>query len=132
MLERMLDALEHDHGASYAYSAHYFGYKIFKLWPFDRERLKAMPYIHTTSLIRKEHFPGFDESVKRLQDWDLWLTMLESGHAGTWISDPLFRIETGGTMSSWIPKSFYKLFPFLPTVKKYKQAVEAIRNKHKL
>lgn len=26
--------------------------------------------------------PGFDESLKALQDYDLWLTVVENGHPG--------------------------------------------------
>src|SRR3989339_1384110 len=76
MLKKIIRALEAHPKASYAYSSFKFGWKTFRLWPFDAQRLRQMPYIHTTSLIRQEHFPGFDETVKRLQDWDLWLTML--------------------------------------------------------
>jgi len=52
-----------------------------------------MPYIHTTSLIKKDYFPGFDENIKRFQDWDLWLTMLQSGHTGYFINQILNFFE---------------------------------------
>ncbi len=131
MLKIMLDALKNNPKASYTYSSFKYGCKIFKLWPFDAEKLKQIPFIHTTSLMRKEHFPGFDESIKRLQDWDLWLTMFEQGHSGVWIDKVLFTIMGGGyTMSSWLPSFAYKLFPFLPSVKKYNEAVEIIKKKH--
>ena len=133
MLKIMLDALRNNPKASYAYSSFKYGCKIFKLWPFNAEKLKQMPYIHTTSLMCKERFPGFDESIKRLQDWDLWLTMLEQGHSGIWIDKVLFTIKGGGyTMSSWLPSFAYKLFPFLPSVKKYNEAVKIIKEKYKL
>jgi glycosyltransferase involved in cell wall biosynthesis len=54
--------------------------------PFNGERLKQGNYISTMSLIRREAFPRFDESLKRLQDWDLWLTMLGKGHEGIMLS----------------------------------------------
>ena len=43
-----------------------------------------MPYIHTMSLIKKEDYPetGWDESIAKLQDWDLWLTMSEQNKKG--------------------------------------------------
>jgi glycosyltransferase involved in cell wall biosynthesis len=132
MLTTMLSTLSQAPKASYAYSSFKFGRKTFKLFPFDREKLKKMPYIHTTSLLRKEHFPGFDEKITRLQDWDLWLTMLELGHTGIWIDKILFKVHTGGTMSEWMPSFSYKLFPFLPKVQKYKYAVMKIKEKHNL
>jgi len=131
MLEKMLQTLEKNPEASYVYSSFKFGFKTFKLWPFSAERLKEMPYIHTTSLIRKKHFPGFDENLKRLQDWDLWLTMLERGDEGKWINEVLFAVKPGGTMSSWLPSFAYKV-PWLKKVKDYKQAEKIIKEKHNL
>jgi len=133
-LETMLGTLESHLEASFAYSSFLWGKKLFKVGPFSEEKLKAGPCIHTMSLIRREAFPkeGWDESIKKLQDWDLYLTMLEKGHKGFWLDKILFQIRPGGTISSWLPSLAYKLLPFLPEVKKYKQAVAIIRNKHKL
>lgn len=133
-LKIMFNKLQENIDASYVYSSFLWGNKIFKLWPFSEEKLRNMPYIHTMSLIRKEHFPknGWDESLKKLQDWDLWLTMLKDGHIGVWIDKVLFKIKTGGVISSWLPSFIYKFFPFLPIVKKYNKAVEIIKKKHDL
>lgn len=133
-LETLLAYLEVNPSASYAYSSFFWGKKLFKLSDFDSEKLKHMPYIHTMSLIKKEHFPktGWDESIKKLQDWDLWLTMLEEGRIGVFVPQVLFYITPGGTISSWLPAMSYKLLPFLSTVKKYKQAVKIIKEKHGL
>jgi len=131
MLEKMYQVLKKHPEASYTYSAFKFGNKTFKLWEFNEQKLKQMPYIHTTSLIRKEHFPWFDEKLKRFQDWDLWLTMLKRGYKGYFINEVLFTVKSGGTMSSWLPKSLYK-FPWLKQVKKYKKAEDIIKKKHNL
>ncbi|MBI1961282.1 MAG: hypothetical protein HYS45_01105 [Parcubacteria group bacterium] len=120
----MSKVLDENPGASYAYSSFKFGWKTFKLWEFDADRLRQMPFIHTTSLMRREHFPGFDESLKRLQDWDLWLTMLEKGYNGIWIQEVLFNVKTGGTMSSWLPSFLAK------RNKEYQASVEVVRKKH--
>jgi glycosyltransferase involved in cell wall biosynthesis len=134
MLAKMKETLALHSEASYAYSSFYWDWKLFKLWPFDAEKLKKMPYITTTSLMRREHFPSFDVKIKKFNDWDLWLTMLEQGHIGIWIDEPLFKVNAGGfqTMSSWVPSFAYKLLPFLPSVKKYKRAMAIIKDKHKL
>lgn len=133
-LALMVAALKNNPTASYAYPSFKFGHKLFKLWDFDADKLRQMPYIHSTALIRREHYPekGWDESLKKLQDWDLWLTMLDAGHEGVWIPDVLFQVDGGGhTMSSWLPSFAYKLFPFLPSVKKYRKAMEIVKKKHK-
>ena len=131
MLGKMLTALENHPEASYTYSQFKFGFKIFKLWPFDEDKLRQMPYIHTTSLMRREDFPGFDPVIKRLQDWDLWLTMLENNKKGVFIPEILFQVKTGGSISTWLPSFVYK-FKWLPWVKKYNDAVKIIKEKHKL
>lgn len=133
-LEKMMQVLEANPSASYTYSSFYWGSKLFKLWPFDPERLKKMPYIHTMALIRRQDFPvtGWDENIKKLQDWDLWLTMLENGHQGVFIDEVLFKVQPGGSISSWLPAFAYQAFPFLPRVKKYKQALKIVKEKHNL
>lgn len=131
MLKDLLEILERKKAFAYSYSSFKFGWKKFKLWAFDEEKLKQMPYIHTTSLIRRENFPGFDEKLKKFQDWDLWLTMLEKGDKGVWVDKVLFKVKSGGTMSSWLPKFFYK-FPWSKKVKKYKEAEKIIKEKHNI
>jgi glycosyltransferase involved in cell wall biosynthesis len=131
MLATMHQTLRQHPEASYAYSSFRFGFKVFQLWPFNGERLKKMPYIHTTSLIRRQDFPGFDPQLTRFQDWDLWLTMLDAGNSGYFIDQVLFRVRRGGTMSVWLPKFLYPL-SWLKPVKKYQQAAEIIKQKHRL
>jgi len=133
-LSKMRQALKDNPQASYAYSSFYWGRKLFKGQAFDPDKLKKTPYIHTMALIRRTDFPatGWDESIKKFQDWDLWLTMLEAGKVGVFIPEVLFTVRTGGTISSWLPSFAYKLLPFLPTVKKYQQAMKIIKEKHGL
>lgn len=117
---------------SYSYPSFYWGRKLFKVGEFSAEKLNKMPYIHTMALIRRADFPfdGWDENIKKLQDWDLWLTMLEQDKIGYWVHQVLFTIAPGGLYSSWLPSFAYKLLPFLPSVKKYQTAVKIIKTKH--
>lgn len=112
-LATMAKALEQHPEASYAYGGFIFGRKTFRGLPWSSEQLHDINYIHTSSLIRREHFPGFDPAIKRLQDWDLWLTMEEQGHIGVCASaEPLYTVRIDGPSrigSSWLPKIFYKL-----------------------
>ena len=54
---------------------------------FNIQALKYGNYISTMSLVRREVFPMFDESLKRLQDWDLWLTIIKNGGKGILLHD---------------------------------------------
>lgn len=132
MLKTMKGALRSHTEASFVYSSFIWGRKKFTSFPYSEERLKKMPYINTNSLIWRDRFPGFDPAIKKFQDWDLWLTMMEKGQKGFWINKVLYRLQGGNTMSSWLPSFAYKLLPFLPTVKKYNAAMKAIKEKHHL
>lgn len=136
MIDAMVQTLNNRPKASYAYSSFKYGWKTFKLFPFDPEKLKQMNYIHTSSMIRREDFPGFDENIKRLQDWDLWLTMLEHGKNGRWIDEVLFKIKPRHkhNMSEWVPSFMYRLPKFMrpKAVKKFEIAKEVIQKKHHL
>ncbi len=133
-LEILLQTLAANPSASYAYSSFLWGKKLFKLGEFDSEKLKRQPCIHTMSLIRRIDYPaqGWDESIKKLQDWDLWLTMLEQGKVGVFVPQVLFTVAPGGIISSWLPSFAYKLLPFLSTVKKYNKAIKILKEKHGL
>ncbi len=133
-LEMMLKTLIEHPEASYVYPSFYWGRKLFKVGEFNPDRLRTAPGIHTMALIRRADFPvdAWDEKIKKFQDWDLWLTMLEQGKSGFWLNQVLFKISPGGTISSWLPSIIYKLCPFLPVVKKYNLALKIIKEKHGL
>ncbi|MDP2656216.1 MAG: glycosyltransferase family A protein [bacterium] len=136
----LVSALETHPDASYAYYSFYWGVKLFPGRPFDADFLRRQPYIHTSALIRREQFPGFDESIKKFQDWDLWLTMLEQGHTGYFVDDVLATIvqrKAGTGISTWMPKIMYKI-PWkkfgihIKAIEKYETAMKVIQKKHKL
>lgn len=136
-LEKMSTALQSDQSAAFSYSQFRFGWKTFSCFPFDPKRLKELNYIHTSSLIRRSFFPRFDEQLKKFQDWDLFLTIVERGGRGVFIPEVLFEAVTGGTMSQWLPSFVYRLpwkrvgwSPRL--VKKYEDAKAIIIEKHRL
>jgi glycosyltransferase involved in cell wall biosynthesis len=56
--------------------------KYFCAKKFDYEELKKENFISTMTLIRTCDYPGWDESIEKFQDWDLWLTMCEQGKFG--------------------------------------------------
>lgn len=148
MIQTMFEALQKNPEAAYAYSAFRFGWKTFSSFPFDADLLHQMNYVTTTSLIRRTDFPGFDPRLKRFQDWDLWLTILERGKQGVFIPEILFTIDNhtgpkrlisafGQAPSQWRPSIMYRLpwrwIGWKPQViKKYETAREIIKAKHHL
>ncbi len=140
MIEKLYRALQDHPEASYAYSGFWFGWKHFPGVQFDANRLRQGNFVHTTSLVRREDFPGFDDKIKRLQDWDVWLTMLESNKVGILVPETLFKVGIHGASrigSSWLPAFVYKLpwnkLGWKPKgVAKYEQAKQIIVDKHHL
>jgi glycosyltransferase involved in cell wall biosynthesis len=100
-LEKLFDLLQKNPTKAYAYTGYHGivmhpqthpmrGNFDIPSIPFNGTRLKQGNFISTMALVRRECLPQpkpFDESLKRLQDWDLWLTMLENGNEGIMLPD---------------------------------------------
>lgn len=67
---------------AYAYGSYTLDGKLIGNKEFSSHDLWKWNYISTMSLIRREDFPGFDEKLKKFQDWDIWLTLLGKGKEG--------------------------------------------------
>ena len=92
-IQSLLDALQEDDNASYSYGGYKMGNLVQCNLEFRADRLQMYNYISTMSLIRTKDFPGFDEEIERLQDWDLWLTMLDEGKSGVYCGEIIFDTE---------------------------------------
>lgn len=134
MLKKMKHALDSRPSASFVYSDFKFGWKKIFSTEFDAKKLKINNYIDTTSLIRKIDFPGFDESIKRFQDWDLWLTIIGKNKTGIYLPEILYKKLTGKRkgISKWVPRIFFKLPWKIRAVQDYESARRVIVAKHGL
>lgn len=99
LLERLNAALEEHPGAAFAYCAFRWNQKIFAQRSFDAAAMRRNNYISTMSLIRRTFFPGFDETLPRFQDWDIWLTVQGRGGYGIAVPAVLFSVLEEGIMS---------------------------------
>lgn len=138
VLASLCQALDKHPEISYAYCDYYFGKKKMSAGEFDIDKLKRLNYITTTSLIRRNDFPGWDESLKKFQDWDVWLTMLDQNKIGVYVPDICLRvISTEGTYSQWLPSFAYRApWRWLPGVREraraYELAKAVIKAKHSI
>jgi len=133
-LARMKNVLDKNLDCSFVYSDFKYGWKSFQFWSFDLDKLKQNNYINTRSLLRRTDFPGFDESLEKFQDWDLWLTICLNGHQGVYLPEILFKAYTNqGAISHWLPKIIYQL-PFIKAkeIDKYNKWKKIVQTKHNL
>ena len=138
MLKKMSAALAVPPEAAYAYCAYSFGRHRMPAGPFAADRLRRQNYIAVTALIRREAFPRYDQAIRRFQDWDLWLTMLEAGNTGVYVPGYLYRaVPHRSGISTWLPAMAYRApWRWLPgwrgRVREYERAREIIIRKHGL
>lgn len=82
-----------DKRIAYSYGSYMIDGKLVGNQKFSTHDLWKWNYISTMSLIRRKDFPGFDEDLKRFQDWDLWLTLLDAGKEGVFCGECLFKTK---------------------------------------
>lgn len=127
-VKKLVKTLEGNPDRSYAYGAYLWtwGDKVQiacdEVWSAERlKNWRKGNIVSTMALVKREDFTGFDESIKRLQDWDAWLTMLENGKKGIHCGEVTFETtikegishgkQNGGT---------------------YEEALEILKKKHSL
>lgn len=94
---------------------------------FNEYELRCANYISGAFPIRKSSFKGWDEKIQSLQDWDMWLSVVDAGGKGMFINLPCFMTalpEKGGisadSANNWL-KRYNTVrekhgFPAAPTV----------------
>lgn len=134
-IEKMVEALEANPDAWYAFGDTNFGKRLLPAREYSAEELRKNNYIATMSLIRADKNARFDESLKRFQDWDFWLTIASRGGYGVYTHSLICTVTPNGTMSKWIPSFLiknYRYFLWVPRVRAYIRAREVIIKKHGL
>ena len=63
---------------------------------FTVKHLQFKNFIMLTSLVRREFLTGFDERIRRLQDWDTWLGILKSDEHAIRVPQPLLHYRAHG------------------------------------
>jgi len=83
-------ALEKHKEVDVVYGHYDRGYETVGKRPFSLDVLKRMNYITMMSMMREKAFTCFDQCLKRLQDWDLWLSMALNGSKFMYLPKKLF------------------------------------------
>jgi len=123
-LETLRTALDEHPSAPYAYSNFQFTGKMEHVHisrEYSSERIRERNFIDTSAMIRRPCFPGFDPTVRRLQDWDLWLTIDESDDRWGW--------------PHWVNATLYENHvrnDSVSVTENYEKALKKIQHKHNL
>ncbi|HJU83895.1 MAG TPA: glycosyltransferase [Holophagaceae bacterium] len=101
---------------AYAYTGmRYFGSEtgLFESRPFDPKALGEGNYIHAAALLRREAFEavgGFDPAWREgLEDYELWVRMLDRGYRGVLVPEPLLRYRRHGPSRNLMSGSTQKV-----------------------
>ena len=96
-----------------------WGENIHKFYEFNVNRFYKQNCTSTMSLIKSKYFTGWKENLKRLQDWDLYLTILETyNKMGVYLDKLLFEtpIDKNGVTENSIS---------------YEEAIKKLKEYHK-
>lgn len=80
---------------------------------FSIEKLRFSNFITITSLIRRRFLTGFDENIRKLQDWDTWLGMLQSNEHAIRVPEPLLHYRVHGSNLSLTRKELLERLKIL-------------------
>ncbi len=113
----MVNGLRYYPDRAFCYGAYQMGERFYCRDEFDAALLQKRNYISTMTVIRRQAFPGWDESLERLQDWALFLQMVRNGHSGVHYSGTVFKtaVRDGITRNGKVS---------------YQEAEQVIRRKH--
>jgi len=92
-LENLERTLREVPAAAYSFGSYLLDGREWCNRPFDAGLLRKINIVSTMSLVRRDQFPGFDESIHRFQDWDVFLTMLEQGKVGVHCGAQIFTTK---------------------------------------
>jgi glycosyltransferase involved in cell wall biosynthesis len=117
-IETMINTLNKYKYISYVYGWYMRGKEKIGQQEFYSNLLKKKNFITTMSMMRSEVFPGFDENIQRLQDWDLWLNLLMKGKIPKYINKCMFKTDTSSGITFGNPLSYEQAKKII--LKKYK------------
>ena len=118
-LLKMLQKLHMNPSATWCYCNFFVGNELKQFYEYDKNIFNKKNCSSTMSLVKAKVKGRYDTSIKRLQDWDFFMSLAERGYKGVWINETLFKaIDRDG-----ITKNNHTL--------SYDRALSILKLKHK-
>ncbi len=73
--------------------------------PFDPWTLRIRNYISGNFPMRRDLYPGWTEGLKSLQDWDMWLSLLEKAEGLGWDINKIGKFIPGYAFATAYPEA---------------------------
>lgn len=120
-VQRMAAIFDKYKAATFAFGSYTMGGKEYCDRPFTYDRLRENSCVSTMTMIRRDAFPMFDESIRRLQDWDLFLTVIEK-------TELVVGFHVGNIFATDVRPGI----SFAPDAQDWKEARDIVARKHGL
>lgn len=114
----------------------YSGYKFFgdkfaiESEPWDPWTLKVRNYISGCFPMRKELYPGWAPELKSLQDWDMWLSLVEKAESKGWDVKKLGLFIRGYAFTTAMPDANSVSGSYGQD--KWLERMDAVKSRHKI
>lgn len=116
-LYKMINKLHENPNATWCYCNFYVGKELRSFYPYNKHTFFKRNCSSTMSLVKASANGRYDTSIRRLQDWDFFLTLAENGHEGIWINEVLFKAHDRDGITKNNPLN-------------YTQALNILKSKH--
>lgn len=96
MAQMWMTTFERNPDAAFVYSGYEYeheGEGGYDSEMFDPYSLQCGNFVASMFPVKREFFPGWDETLKAAQDWDFWLSVVGKGGKGVYLRGYAFKTE---------------------------------------
>lgn len=95
--EEHIKTLKENPDCAWSYSNFIWGNLFMNFYEFSEYWMYRHNCSSTMSMMRHAVYPGWDERLIKMEDWELFIHIMENGHKGKWINKILFQTPMSQT-----------------------------------